>query len=318
MAERLISDQRKLAENVRSLDRTNRDLVEITEELVRAARLASVGTLAAGLAHEVGNPLGALIGYLDIVRRRAPEGGDVETPLRAAAEEARRIDRIVRSVLEFARRAVGGEGSAGPGAASVPRAVDRALALLEGRGALEGVRIRRVVEPGSHLVRGLPQHLEQILLNLLTNAVLAVKGRPSPEVTVRVTRGPASRERLVFRRADDPPDMDYSHRRRLRDLLMAEGAEVPQEEAPGNDVILEVLDNGPGIPQDRISRLFDPFYTTRAPGEGTGLGLSITARIVEELGGRILVSNQDGGGAHFTVRFPEVTEEPAPAPAERT
>jgi C4-dicarboxylate-specific signal transduction histidine kinase len=319
MAERLISDQKKLVENVRSLDRTNRDLVETTEELVRAARMVAVGTLAAGLAHEVGNPLGALIGYLDVARRRASGRGDLEPPLESAVEEARRIDRIVRSVLEFAspERGRGPNGEvARKGAVSVPHAVDRALALLEGRGALAGVEVRNEIEPGSHLVTGLPQHLEQILLNLLMNAILAVRGRPGPELIVRVSSGPAVRDRFIPRRMDDPPEINYSHRRRLPALL-AEGEAV--HEAPlGTEVILDVLDNGPGIPPDRISRLFDPFYTTRAPGEGTGLGLSITARIVEELGGRILVANREEGGARFTVRLPEVTQEPAAVPAEPT
>jgi hypothetical protein len=311
MAERLISDQRKLVENVRSLDRTNRDLVEATEGLVRAARMVSVGTLAAGLAHEVGNPLGALIGYLDVARRRAAAGGDIEIPLTAAVEEARRIDRIVRSVMEFARPDGSHEDGAGTGAhrpaVSVVQAVDRALTLMEGRGALEGVEVHRSIGEGSHLVNGLQQHLEQILLNLLTNAVLALSGRPAPQITVRVSTEPAEIERIRARRADDPPELDYTHRRRIP-LLLSDRKAIPGEDRE-RDVVLEVLDNGPGIPPDRISRLFDPFYTTRAPGEGAGLGLAITARIVQELGGVIRAENRKEGGARFVVRLPEADDD---------
>ena len=90
-----------------------------------------------------------------------------------------------------------------------------------------------------------------------------------------------------------------------------------QEGAPAPsvpDVILTVMDNGPGIPEDRIAQLFDPFFTTREPGEGTGFGLAITLRIVEELGGRIHAENRKEGGALFTVRLPGAVREGAPEP----
>jgi two-component system, NtrC family, sensor kinase len=216
MAERFIEDRETLAENVASLDRTNQDLVATTEEFVRAARMASIGTLAAGLAHEVGNPLGALMGYLDVARRRTGNGGDAAPLLDASLEEARRIDRIVRSVLEFAKEGGGEEG--GPPTVPFSDVVDRAVELLEARRAMDA--------------------------------------------------GEAAR-----------------------------------------DVILEVSDNGPGIPEEVLPYVFDPFFTTKEPGKGTGVGLAITTRIVQELGGRVEAGNRPGGGARFTVRLPEAPEE---------
>jgi two-component system, NtrC family, sensor kinase len=324
MAERLISDQAALAENIRSLDRTNQEVIAATEELVRGARMASVGTLAAGLAHEVGNPLGALIGALDVAIGRVRTGGEMTAPLEAALEEARRIDRIVRSILDFAHP--GGKEIEGEGypVVPLPGAVDRVLGLLRGRGALEGVEVRSEVEPGSHLVSALPQHLEQILMNLLLNALWIVKNVDSPEIRVAVSSASPLERRPVVRRAEDPPGVDYSHRRRIPMLLSGgsaraaagrhrgEGGVRVQEGAPAPsvpDVILTVMDNGPGIPEDRIAQLFDPFFTTREPGEGTGFGLAITLRIVEELGGRIHAENRKEGGALFTVRLPGALEE---------
>jgi two-component system NtrC family sensor kinase len=306
MAEKFISDQQKLSENVRSLDRTNQELVATTEELVRAARLASVGTLASGVAHEVGNPLGALMGCLDVLKRRAETGGDLVGPIDSAAEEARRIDRIVRSILDFARPSERREGIA---AISVPDVLDRCLALLDGRGALKGVSVERIVQPGVHLVRARAQHVEQVLLNLLMNALWAVRNGKDPQLRVRVGAEPALGRAVRVRRADDPPGVDYTHRRRIP-LLMGRGtAREAMEAVQGaRDVVLRVEDNGPGIPQELLPRVFDPFFTTKAPGEGTGLGLTITARIVQELGGTVDADNREQGGARFTVRLPEAGE----------
>jgi C4-dicarboxylate-specific signal transduction histidine kinase len=306
MAEKFISDQEKLSENVRSLDRTNQELVATTEELVRAARMASVGTLASGVAHEVGNPLGALMGCLDVLKRRAESGGDLVGPIDSAAEEARRIDRIVRSILDFARPSDRGEGIT---AISIPDVLDRSLALLDGRGALSGVSVERIVQPGPHLVRARAQHVEQVLLNLLMNALWAVKGRREPQIRVRIGAEPAAGRAMRARRADDPPGVDYTHRRRIPLLLGQGTAREAMEPAFGaRDIVVRVEDNGPGIPRDLLPRVFDPFFTTKPPGEGTGLGLTITARIVQELGGTVHADNREQGGARFTVRLPEVGE----------
>jgi C4-dicarboxylate-specific signal transduction histidine kinase len=304
MAGAFITDREKLAENVASLDRTNQDLVETTEELVRAARMASIGTLAAGLAHEVGNPLGALMGYLDVARNRIRAGGDPGETLESATDEARRIDRIVRSVLDFATP---GRESEGPPTVSLVRVTDRALELLKTRGALSGVTVTTRAEPGSHMVNAHPQYLEQVLVNLLMNALWAVRESASPEILIDLRSGPAIRDLPVKRRReDDPPEVDYSHRRRIP-LLFSEGT---ARRAMGGgesarDVILVVSDNGPGIPAASLPFIFDPFYTTKEPGKGTGVGLAITTRIVQELGGKIDAGNRPEGGARFTVRLPE-------------
>lgn len=306
MAEKFISDQHKLAENVRSLDHTNQELVQTTEDLVRAARMASVGTLASGVAHEVGNPLGALMGCLDVARQRAKRGGDLDSPPQSAQEEARRIDRIVRSILDFARPS---EEGFSHDAVPLPVALERAVDLLEGRSALKGISVKRAVETGSHKIHARAQHLEQILLNLLVNALWAVKDQEDPEIWVRVSTEPA-RRRVGGRRTGDPPGVDYSHRRRIP-LLIGQGSiRAAMERREGDkEVVVRIEDNGSGVPPDRLANLFDPFYTTRAPGEGTGLGLTITARIVQKLGGTVDAENRNGRGARFTVRLPEATEE---------
>jgi two-component system, NtrC family, sensor kinase len=303
MAQRLIEDQERLAENVRSLDDTNRELVETTEELVRAARMASVGTLAAGLAHEVGNPLGALIASLDSAGMRLERGGDPVEALESAREEAGRIDRIIRSILEFARP--GAEDARIIQAVALEELLERITTLLEGRGALGGVPVEWSVAPDTPLVRGRPQHLEQVLVNLIMNAVKAMRGSPDPRVLVSAEPGPGRSSSMRARRAEDPPGIDYSHRRRIPALIQGEALDA----GDGADVVVRIEDTGPGIPEADLDRLFDPFFTTREPGEGTGMGLAITSRIVQELGGVIRAENRSEGGARFILRFPAATAE---------
>jgi two-component system, NtrC family, sensor kinase len=302
MAQRLIRDQERLADNVRSLDDTNRELVETTEELVRAARMASVGTLAAGLAHEVGNPLGALIASLDSARMRLERGRDPVEAMESAREEARRIDRIIRSILEFARP---GAEDARIQAVALEELMERITTLLEGRGALGGVPVEWSVAPDTPMVRGRPQHLEQVLVNLIMNAVKAMRGSSDPRVTVSAEPGPGRSSSMLARRAEDPPGTDYTHRRRIPALIQGEALDA----GGGRDVVIRIEDSGPGIPDAHLDRLFDPFFTTREPGEGTGMGLAITSRIVQELGGVIRAENRSEGGARFILRFPAATAE---------
>ncbi len=310
LAGRLIREQELLATNVRSLNDTNRELTETTAELVRAARLASVGTLAAGVAHEIGNPLGALRGYLDVIRHRAEDPEQVRELLGEARSEVERIDGIIRHILDFGRPTVQ--------ASDLPRVdpadvASRVLELMLGRGELEEGWVGLDAEPGLPPVRAHAQHLERILMNLLQNACQATPVGQTPELRVRLRTERAHRE-VAARRTEDPVSVDYSHRRRLGDLLRVR-APIPADAGP-SDVVLEVEDRGTGIPPEVLPRVFDPFFTSREPGAGIGMGLALTARIVGELAGTIEAENREGGGARFRVRLPGVVETEPAAPME--
>ncbi len=297
MADRLIQDQRLLAENVESLDRTNRELVEARDQVVQTARLASVGTLAAGIAHEVGNPLGAIMGFVDVAKRRASSaGGDTEI-LDAIRAEAGRIDRIVRGLLDYARPRDEEAGPEPPG-----ETVRRVRELLEGQGRLDGVDDRWHLEADVPRVVMEPHRLEQVLVNLILNALHALEGREAPVLTVRLDEEPGEVETLPARREGDPPGVNYMHRRRVsRD---DGGRGVDGLFTARRVVVIQVDDNGPGIPDADHESVFDPFFTTKDPGEGTGLGLSICARLVDGMGGRIEAGTSELGGARFTIRLP--------------
>ena len=295
LADRLIADQQLLAENVHSLEQTNRELLVARDQVVRSAKLASVGTLAGGIAHEVGNPLGAIMGFVDVARARVEKaGGDVEI-LDAIRGEANRIDRIVRGLLDYSRVP---DADAGP--STIAEVLDGVRRLVESQGKLEEVEDLWIVDGGGeHLVTE-PHRLEQVLVNLLLNALHAVRDVSAPRVGVRLSEEEGELAGMPSRREDDPPGINYMHRRRAAQDEREVGGVSNAERL----MVIEVSDNGPGIADEIAEHLFDPFFTTKELGEGTGLGLSICARLVDGMGGRIDAANDPEGGALFVIRLP--------------
>lgn len=311
LASHLIHEKQQLTENVVSLNQTNHELTVATQELVRAARLASVGTLAAGVAHEIGNPLGALRGYLDVVRGRAAAGRDVSEVLDGAQTELERIDAIVRHILAFGQT----EAAAGAQPLSDPRQVlEGVLTEIRSRRSLDEELLRLEAAADLPLIRAHPRIIERVVTNLVENALAAGRDSGSLAVEVRVRTGAVSDRHVPLkqRRTGDSPDVDYSHRRRLSQLLKVQAP--PPPDAGPRTLVLEVLDRGPGVAEEDFPRIFDPFFTTRGVGEGSGVGLALVARMVGELGGEVEAENRDGGGALFRVHLPGI--EPSSTPAE--
>jgi signal transduction histidine kinase len=142
-----------------------------------------------------------------------------------------------------------------------------------------------------------------------------------PRIVVRLYETPGEIARLPKRREADPPEVNYMHRRRVSSDESRRGllARFPLL------TVIEVSDNGPGIPAEHLDRIFDPFFTTKEPGKGTGLGLSICARLVDGMGGHIEVGASPEGGARFVIRLPgtpavsaATVEAAAPQPAEKS
>jgi hypothetical protein len=300
MAEKLINHQLDLAENVRSLEETNRELTRARNELVQAEKMASVGRLSAGIAHEVGNPLGAIMGYLGVVRKRAePDAAELLT---SAESEARRIDRIIRGLLDYGR-----PREVTPRSLDVRPVVDEAVDLLSAQGKFEGIDVDTRFADDVPLVSADPYRLQQVLVNLFLNAVHAMADRP--DMTLRVTveeEHIEPDEHRPIRRRDDPPGIDYSHRRRFH-----ERPRVPAEkDFPENRAVrIVVADTGSGIAPDLIDTIFEPFTTTKEPGEGTGLGLAVAARLIDAMDGTIRVQSTVGEGTTFTILLPEAVGE---------
>jgi two-component system, NtrC family, sensor kinase len=297
MAGRLLADQQTLADNIRSLDETNRLLTEARDEMIRTEKLASAGRLGAGIAHEVGNPLGAILGYLALIARQ--EEGPRRDLVLAAEREANRIDRIIRGLLDYSR----------PRDAAV-QTVDAAavlrdtIDLVQTQGHFSGVALDYAPAPDAALfVRGDPYQLQQVMVNLLVNAADAVAEQAVRRIGISARTRPARPAPLhqPAKRKNDPEGVDYSHRRRLTPSLRPLGDPVTES---GDVVEIVVTDNGPGLPADMIDQVFEPFVTTKEPGKGTGLGLAVCARLVEGMGGAIEAGNGAGGGAEFRVILP--------------
>lgn len=320
MAERLISHQAQLVANVKSLEETNRLLTEARDELVHVEKAASVGRLSAGIAHEVGNPLSAIMGYISLLQRDA-DPKEVRW-LESIEEEARRIDRIVHGLLDYARPR---EARVRP--IAVNDVIDRSLELLSLQGRFQAIEIVPDLAPDLPLVEADPYQLEQVIVNLLLNASDAVEqaqgsgrqldllsengARPLIEVeTVSVEVAPPQHQ--PARRRDDPPDVDYSHRRRLHRSPRLP-REFPIPSSGGEVVEIRVRDSGGGISDEVLEHIFEPFVTTKDPGRGTGLGLAVSARLIDAMEGTIRVESEVGKGTEFTVVLPAWAGDPTEA-----
>jgi signal transduction histidine kinase len=249
----------------------DRTLQRRNERLLRERqKLESVGILAAGVAHEINNPLAfvrANLVHLRTLAERAeklvdlePAGADADLlELGAVVEESLegvvRIARIVNDMLRFSRA---------PEEATEPVDVNdviRAALRLAAFDRSNVVVVEQRLADGLPAVRGSPNRLVQVLLNLLLNANQALAGRTDARVVAESAR-------------------------------------------EGRSVVVQVRDNGPGVPEEHRHRVFDPFFTTRPPGEGTGLGLSIAFDIVREHAGELEIGAAPEGGACFTIRLP--------------
>ena len=262
-------------------------LLDAQSQLVRSEKLASIGRLAAGVAHEVGNPLGAIGTYVEVLRRR---GADQEVT-EGMTRELERLDRIVRSLLDYARP------QEDPLVPIDPAKIVRgAFDLLRAQGAFRGLNASTDIFPQVPEISGRAHVFQQMLVNLLLNAVDATP--PGGTIVIGVRRWAYEPERSLSRRASDPSFTAFPRatgERRPSRIEFAAGQ-------PGALVV--VADSGHGIaPEDR-EKVFEPFYTTKEPGRGTGLGLAIVARSVHDMGGVVWVDGAREGGAAFKLFFP--------------
>ncbi|HJQ19801.1 MAG TPA: ATP-binding protein [Gemmatimonadaceae bacterium] len=294
-------DTREMANLADSVNRMTDRLLEERAHLVRVEKMASVGRLAAGIAHEIGNPLGAINGYTHLLRTAASGTPQATDALAGVDRESARIDRIVRGLLDYARPR--------HNASSVVDVADTARAVVElltTQGVLKRVRVR-LHTPADTLVcaAGERHELEQAFVNLLLNAVDAMDGRGEMSIVVRRTT--RDELRAGARRASDP------------------GARVPnppsarvlrwlESVSEGSIATVVITDSGPGIPAADAEHVFEPFFTTKPPGKGTGLGLAIVARAIENFGGTIYVSSSREGGAAFRILLPLVSDARASRP----
>ena len=259
-------------------DRT--DVKRAEQEARRKERLASLGELSAGVAHEIRNPLAGIAASAQLLRSRLEEGDSRIRLADIIEEEVARLDRIVENLLRFARPP---EPSLRE--TDLQSCVERGLELVADQAARARVTVHRDLAPDLPAIWIDRDQIVQVVLNLVRNAIQAMED-DGGELHVELRK--VARRRHVRRRAGRRED---------------ERDQLPSGQAPVQDWLeLEVTDSGPGVPPEVQERMFNPFYTTRK--KGTGMGLSITQSIVQEHCGMISVSSEPGQGTSVLVDFP--------------
>ncbi len=265
MARSLKTHRKDLEEANKSLLAANDELRELQKELIRSERMAAVGELAAGLSHEIDNPIGVILGFAELLLEDLPQGDPRREDLQTIVEESKRCKRIVRGLLDFSRPPVLGVMPTG-----VDEVVLRTVEAAKSQRLFKRISFDLSLSGGLPDVMADPDRLRQVFMNLLINAAQAMP---------------------------DGGEIAIASRQRPEDGL----------------VEVSFRDTGAGIPPEDITKVFQPFYTTKRPGEGTGLGLAICVRLLEEHGGSIRAESEPGKGSVFIVSLPL---EPS-APAEK-
>lgn len=231
------------------------DRKSLESQLIQSEKMAAIGQLAAGIAHEIRNPLGIITNALyDLGEIIESENPDVREDLRIANEEMRRVQEIINNLLEFSR-----ESRAEVEPVDINDIARRTLQLM-------GKSLRSAnIDVTTDFAKLVPcqanqNAMRQVILNLIANAVQAMPGGGELTLRTRV--------------------------------------------AEGDRVCLEVSDTGVGIPPEHLKDIFNPFFTTKAPGQGTGLGLSVVHSVVDRYGGDIRVRSKVGAGTTFILELP--------------
>jgi two-component system NtrC family sensor kinase len=239
-------------------------------ETARSEKLASVGLLAAGIAHELNNPLTGVLTFTTLLRRKLPDGSADAEDLELVIRETKRCAAIIRRLLDFAR-----EKKPEKKYSDLNHLIEETARIVERPASLNNVEIALDLAPGLPPVWLDADLIKQVVMNMLVNAQHAIENGGSVNVRTSLCAQPRSVE------PGAPP--------------------VPMVE-------ISIIDSGCGIPAQNLSRIFDPFFTSKEVGKGTGLGLAVSHGIVRAHGGTIEVESKVGEGSTFRIFLP--TESP--------
>jgi len=270
MTAALKNSQEELREWGRTLEekvaRRTQELRLAQAEAVRGEKLASVGLLAAGIAHELNNPLTGILTFSHLIRQKMPDGSPDAEDMDLVIRETKRCAAIIRRLLDFAR-----EKTPEKKFADLNQIIEDTARIIERPAHLRDIEIATDLAPDLPPVWVDADLVKQVLMNMLVNAQHAIEEKGS--ITVRSRRCPEPRR-------PEP------------------GTEpVPMVE-------ISIVDTGCGIPEKDLHRIFDPFFTSKGVGKGTGLGLSVSHGIIKAHGGAIEVESKAGEGSTFRVTLP--------------
>ena len=261
MLQQLAENKKELQENIISLERANQEIRKAQNDIIRSEKLASVGRLATGVAHEIGNPIGILLGYLELLKGDQLSQADKSDFLARMESEVTRINRTIRDLLDFSRT-----NQSDVKEVNVHEILLETLEMLAPQPMMGHVRIETMLEADQDRVWADVNQLKQVFLNIIMNAADAMD-------------------------EEDPSDN-------------TSGTLTIKSQNQDDFIELRFSDTGPGISQENLMYVFDPFYTTKEPGKGTGLGLSVCYSILKGFGGDIRVESEPEKETTFNVQIP--------------
>ncbi len=243
--------------------------LETEQQLLQASKMATLGEMATGVAHELNQPLAVMESASSFLMRKLNKKEDIEEEhlLIMAQKISSNVDRATRIINHL--REFGRKEDAGLEKIQVNDLLRRANELLSQQLKVRGIEVVWQLAEGLPLIMTDPGRLEQVFVNLLLNARDAIEDKLSSEV---IKKGS---EKIILTTSSD-----------------------------GDKITVEVSDTGTGIPKDQLEKIFEPFFTTKSVGKGTGLGLSISYGIIKDCGGNIYVRSTKGEGARFIIEFP--------------
>jgi two-component system, NtrC family, sensor kinase len=265
----LAEDKKKLKDTVVSLEKANLDLKQAQKEIVQAEKLASVGRLSSGVAHEIGNPIGIISGYLELLKQDDIADSDKKEFILRTEKEINRINTIIKQLLDFSKPS---RHSLTP--ISVHEIIEDTVNVFRYQPSMTDIEVVVNLGAKTDLVFADGDQLRQVFLNVMINAadaIVSAKRREQGNIT-------------ITSEIETKPQTDLSNH---MDMLR-----------------IDTSDNGVGVEKENLDHLFDPFYTTKEPGKGTGLGLSVSFMIVEGIGGEISVSSHPGEGTTLSILLP--------------
>jgi len=269
MLKRISADKETLRSTVLSLEKANSELKRAQREIIRAEKLASVGRLSAGIAHEIGNPIGIVIGYLELLKQSDITVDESQEYIQRTEAEIDRINTIIRQLLEVSR-----PSHSGRTVVAVHDLIHDTADVLRVQPLMSGIELSLSLDAADHTVWADSNQLRQVFLNLIINAADAISAE----------------------------DGEAGGKLQIKTALVADLD--PETKTDATYLSISFADDGPGIAEQDLENIFDPFFTTKDPGKGTGLGLAVSFMIIESLGGKLAGVSEVGKGTTMTISLP--------------
>lgn len=289
-------------------NRTIKRLAETQRQLIQSAKLAGVGELAAGLAHEINNPLTTIIGLASLLMDTGIPTAEDERleDLGMINQEARRARDIVRGLLNFARA-----DTPKREITDLNQLIEECIFLVYTKNVSYKIELHKSLEPLPEMLLDVNQ-MKQVIVNLLNNAIQAMQNNQERPALLTVTTSLVSP--IATAQTGSPQNGNAPKKRKK---ILTETSPLPDKKSKSIatrglrvedegelTVICKISDTGHGIQPQHLDKVFDPFFTTKEVGQGTGLGLSISYGIMEKHGGQITVESTPNLGTTFTLVFP--------------